>query len=121
MPTKGYGMYPNDYAVGTGQGPPREASMAREWLDELREVLFGRVFRADSESGFLALVRPVAPFDGRGSALVAFGSLLVVIVSIAAGLASLAGLLAALAAIYLILVHVFGIRFEPPEVSGFGL
>lgn len=95
--------------------------MAREWLDELRDRLFGTSFRADAEPGLLELVRPIPPFDGRGSALVAFGSLLVVIGSVAFGLASLAGLLAALAAIYLILVHVFGVRFEPPEVSGFGL
>lgn len=95
--------------------------MARGWLDELRERLFGTVFRGDGAPGFLALARPVPPFDGRGSAIVAFGSLLVVIGSIAFGLASLAGLLAALAAVYLVLVHVFGVRFEPPEVSGFGL
>lgn len=95
--------------------------MAREWLDELRERLFGTVFRADARNGLLALLRPVPPFDGRGSALVAFGSLLVLIGGIAVSLASLAGLLAALATIYLVLAHVFGVRFEPPEVSGFGL
>jgi hypothetical protein len=60
--------------------------MARDWLDELRERLFGTVFRPEMEQGFLALVRPVSPFDGRGSALVAFGSLLMVIGSIAFGL-----------------------------------
>lgn len=95
--------------------------MAREWLDELRERLFGTMFRADTEPGLLALLRPIPPFDGRGSALVAFSSLLIVIGGIAVGLASLAGLLAALAAIYLVLVHVFGVRFEPPEIAGFGL
>ena len=95
--------------------------MTRDWLDDLRERLFGTPYRVDGQPGLGALVRPMPPFDGRGSALVAFGSLRVVIGSIAFGLASLAGLLAAAAAIYLIAVHVFGIRIELPEVQGLGL
>jgi hypothetical protein len=95
--------------------------MNADWVKELRERLFGAEVRSDAVgSGMLALIRPVPPFDGRGSALVAFGSLLLLIGSVTFGLLSLAGLLAALAAIYLILARVFGIRLDLPEVPNFG-
>ncbi len=94
--------------------------MTNKWLDDLRERLFGAA-ASDAGSKTWALVRPVPPFDGRGSSLVAFGSLLLLLGSMAIGLLSLAGLIVALAAIYLVLVRVFGIRIELPEVQAFGL
>ncbi len=83
-----------------------------DFFDDLRERIFGA--SADGNA-LAAFVHPVAPFDGRGAALVAAGSFIVLIASIAAAAFSLAGLMVALAVIYLVCAKVFGIKLDLNE------
>lgn len=79
---------------------------------EFFEDFSKRIFGVKDGQALHALMHPVAPFDGPGSSLVAFGSLMVLIVSVAMAAFSLAGLMVALMVMYVIAAKVFGVQID---------
>ena len=91
------------------------------FLNGIRERLKDVALGADDPTAWRALAKPIAPFDGQGSALVAFSSMMVLVGSIAAAVFSIAGLIVALSVIYLICAKVFGLEIDIREPAAYGL
>jgi hypothetical protein len=87
------------------------------WFGEVGKQVWSVVeaFGAEArEQGFLALLRPVAPFNRPGflAPAVTVGALLTFLLLSGVAVASLGALLTALLALYLLVVQVFGVSVE---------
>ena len=87
------------------------------WMEELSDQLWSvaEAFGAEvRQHGFLALLRPVAPFNRPGFLvpLVTIGALVTFLLLSGVAVTALGALLAALFALYLLLVQVFGVSIE---------
>jgi hypothetical protein len=91
--------------------------MATSWLDLIREQVLGAgsAFVAQvREHGVMPLLQPVSPWN-RPSFLapaVAIGGLLGILLLSGMAVTALGSLMLALLGLYLLLVEVFGLRFE---------
>ena len=91
--------------------------MATGWIDGIGEQIWSVVEGFGSEArerGFLTLLRPIAPFNRPAflAPAVTIGALLTFLALSGVAVTALGALLTALLALYILLVHVFGVRFE---------
>ncbi len=87
------------------------------WWDGIGNQLWGVVesFGAEAkQQGFLAMLRPVAPFNRPGflAPAVTVGALLTFLMLSGVAVTALGALLTALLALYILLVQVFGVTIE---------
>jgi hypothetical protein len=87
------------------------------WIEEIGNQvwgLLGAVGAEARETGLLALLRPVAPFNRPGflAPAVTIGALLTFLMLSGVAVTALGALLTALLALYILLVQVFGVTIE---------
>jgi hypothetical protein len=87
------------------------------WMKEVGTQLWGlmEAFGVEArQQGFLALLRPVAPFNQPNflAPAVTIGALLTFLMLSGVAVAAMAALLTALLALYILLVQVFGVSIE---------
>jgi len=87
------------------------------WMEEIGEQVWSVLGSFGSEArrqGFLALLRPIAPFNRPDflAPAVTIGALVTFLMLSGVAVAALGALLTALLALYILLVQVFGVSIE---------